>query len=181
MTKIVSVFGGSRPRPGEAAYEDARALGAALAGGDFATAERLLARPYVIDGRVVRGRQLGRALGYPTANLRHARRTPALSGIFAGRVHGAGDQPCPSVVSFGTRPTVDGTEPLLEAHLFNFRGDLYGRRIAVEFVSRLRDEEKFDGLPELVAQMHRDAAAARAALKQAPGADAPHPPTQATA
>ena len=154
---------------------------AALAEGDFATAERLLARPYIIDGRVVRGRQLGRALGYPTANLRHARRTPALSGIFAGRVHGAGDKPWPSVVSFGTRPTVDGTEPLLEAHLFDFRGDLYGRRIAVEFVSRLRDEEKFDGLPELVAQMHRDAAAARAALKQAPGADAPHPPTQATA
>lgn len=154
---------------------------AALTAGDFATAERLLGRAYAIDGRVVRGRQLGRALGYPTANLRHARRTPALSGIFAGRVHGAGDRPWPSVISFGTRPTVDGSEPLLEAHLFDFRGDLYGRRIAVEFVSRLRDEEKFDGLPELVAQMHRDAAAARAALKQAHGADVPNPPTQATA
>lgn len=145
----------------------------ALADGDFATASRLLGRPYAIDGRVVRGRQLGRALGYPTANLRHARRAPALSGIFAGRVHGVDDRTWPSVLSFGTRPTVDGTEPLLEAHLFDYRGDLYARRITVEFVARLRDEEKFDGLPALVAQMHRDAAAARAALKQAPGADTP--------
>lgn len=152
---------------------------AALAEGDFATAERLLGRAYAIDGRVVHGRQLGRALGYPTANLRHGRRTPALGGIFAGRVHGVGDQAWPSVVSFGTRPTVDGSEPLLEAHLFDYRGDLYGSRITVEFVTRLRDEEKFDGLPALVAQMHRDAAAARAALK-ARGADIPHP-TQATA
>lgn len=151
----------------------------ALSAGDFATAERLLGRAYSIDGRVVQGRQLGRALGYPTANLRHARRTPPLSGIFAGRVHGAGNQPWPSVVSFGTRPTVDGSEPLLEAHLFDYRGDLYGTRIAVEFVTRLRDEEKFDGLPALVAQMHRDAAAARAALK-AHDADTPHP-AQATA
>ena len=146
---------------------------AALAAGDFECAERLLGRPYAIDGRVVHGRQLGRALGYPTANLRHPRRTPALSGIFAGRVHGVGAKAWPSVVSFGTRPTVDGGEPLLEAHLFDFRGDLYGQRIAVEFVTRLRDEEKFDGLPALVAQMHRDAAAARAALKP--------PPTQAIA
>ncbi len=154
---------------------------AALAAGDFEAAERLLGRPYAIDGRVVHGRQLGRALGYPTANLRHARRTPALCGIFAGRVHGVGADAWPSVVSFGTRPTVDGTEPLLEAHLFDFRGDLYGQRIAVEFVARLRDEEKFDGLPALVAQMHRDAAAARVALRQASMTGAPHPPTQATA
>ena len=156
----------------------------ALVAGDFSTAERLLGRPYAIAGRVVRGRQLGRALGYPTANLRHARRTPALSGIFAGRVHGVGDAPWPSVLSFGTRPTVDGSEPLLEAHLFDFRGDLYGRRIAVEFVRRLRDEAKFDGLPELVAQMHRDASAARAALRPSqddPAAPPPPSRTQANA
>src|SRR5690606_3263502 len=110
----------------------------ALSAGDFATAARLLGRPYAIGGRVVRGRQLGRALGYPTANLRHARRVPPLAGIFAGIVHGAEGHPMPAVVSFGTRPTVDGTEPLLEAHLFDYRGDLYGRRIAVEFVAHLR-------------------------------------------
>ena len=107
-------------------------------------------------------------LGYPTANLRFGGKTPALRGIYATRVHGVGDKPWPSVSSFGTRPTVDGVEPLLEAHLFDFSGDLYGRRIEVEFVARLRDEEKYPDLPTLVAQMDRDAARARAILMQAP-------------
>jgi riboflavin kinase/FMN adenylyltransferase len=138
-------------------------LRAALAASDFAAAARLLGRPYTIAGTVVHGQHLGRTLGYPTANLRfpHA---PPLTGIFATRVHGVGDAPWPSVSSFGTRPTVDGREPLLEAHLFDFDGDLYGQRLEVEFVARLRDEEKFDDLPALVAQMDRDAAAARAIL-----------------
>ena len=134
---------------------------AALQGGDFATAARLLGKPYSIAGRVVHGKQLGRTLGYPTANLRFANKTPALRGIYATRVHGVGTQPWPSVSSFGTRPTVDGKEPLLEAHLFDFDGDLYGRLIEIEFVARLRDEEKFPDLPTLVAQMDRDAAQAR--------------------
>lgn len=134
---------------------------AALQDGDFATAARLLGKPYSIAGRVVRGKQLGRTLGYPTANLRFANKTPALRGIYATRVHGVDTQPWPSVSSFGTRPTVDGKEPLLEAHLFDFDGDLYGRLIEIEFVARLRDEEKFPDLPTLVAQMDRDAAQAR--------------------
>ena len=141
---------------------------AALVAGDFAAAARLLGRPYAIGGRVVRGRQLGRTLGFPTANLRFGGKVPALQGIYATRVHGVGDAPWPSVSSFGTRPTVDGVEPLLEAHLFDFDGDLYGRRIEVEFVARLRDEEKYPDLPTLVAQMDRDAASARAILMQAP-------------
>jgi len=140
----------------------------ALATGDFEMASHLLGRPYAISARVVRGNQLGRTLGFPTANLRFGRKTPALSGIFAARVHGIGAQPLPAVTSFGTRPTVDGAEPLLEAHLFDFDGDLYGRRIEVEFVARLRDEEKFADLPALVAQMHRDAAQARAILDDLP-------------
>ena len=140
----------------------------ALKSGDFTTTTRLLGRPYVIGGRVVRGKQLGRTLGFPTANLRFGGRVPALQGIYATRVHGVGDAPWPSVSSFGTRPTVDGVEPLLEAHLFDFDGDLYGRRIEVEFVARLRDEEKYPDLPTLVAQMDRDAARARAILMQAP-------------
>ncbi|HEU4773590.1 MAG TPA: bifunctional riboflavin kinase/FAD synthetase [Lysobacter sp.] len=139
---------------------------AALQAGDFATATRLLGRPYAIGGRVVRGAQLGRTLGFPTANLRFAGKTPPLSGIYATRVHGIGETPWASVSSLGTRPTVDGTEPLLEAHLFDFDGDLYGRRIEVEFVAKLRDEEMFDDLPALTAQMHRDAAQARALLMQ---------------
>ncbi|HEY4531351.1 MAG TPA: bifunctional riboflavin kinase/FAD synthetase [Luteimonas sp.] len=140
----------------------------ALVAGDFGTATRLLGRPYAIGGRVVRGRQLGRTLGFPTANLRFGGKAPALQGIYATRVHGVGDAPWPSVSSFGTRPTVDGIEPLLEAHLFDFDGDLYGRRIEVEFVARLRDEEKYPDLPTLVAQMDRDAARAREILMQAP-------------
>ncbi|MGN6113560.1 MAG: bifunctional riboflavin kinase/FAD synthetase [Luteimonas sp.] len=137
---------------------------AALRTGDFAAATRLLGRPYAIGGHVVHGAQLGRTLGYPTANLRFGGKVPALSGIYATWVHGVGPRPWPSVSSFGTRPTVDGREPLLEAHLFDFDGDLYGRRIRVEFVARLRDEEKFDGLPALVAQMRLDAARARELL-----------------
>ena len=141
---------------------------AALGAGDFDLATRLLGRPYAIGGRVVRGRQLGRTLGYPTANLRFGGKTPALQGIYATRVHGVGDSPWPSVSSFGTRPTLDGVEPLLEAHLFDFNGDLYGRRIEVEFVARLRDEEKYPDLPTLVAQMDRDAAQARHILMHTP-------------
>ena len=101
----------------------------ALGNGDFDTAARLLGRPYAIGGHVVRGQQLGRTLGYPTANLRYGGKTPALRGIYATWVHGVADRPWPSVSSFGTRPTVFGVDPLLEAHLFDFDGDLYGRRI----------------------------------------------------
>ncbi|MGY0557244.1 bifunctional riboflavin kinase/FAD synthetase [Lysobacter sp. A421] len=138
----------------------------ALQAGDFTTATRLLGRPYSIGGRVVRGARLGRTLGYPTANLRFAGKTPALSGIYATRVHGIDEAPLPAVSSLGTRPTVDGIEPLLETHLFDFDRDLYGHRIEVEFVAKLRDEEKFDDLPALTAQMHRDAEQARALLTQ---------------
>lgn len=136
-----------------------------LLGGQFAAAADLLGRPYAIAGRVVRGQQLGRTLGFPTANLRF-QRTPALSGIYATWVHGVYDTPWPSVSSFGTRPTVAGVEPLLEAHLFDFAGDLYGRHIEVEFVAKLRDEEKFDSLPALTEQMHRDAEQARRILSE---------------
>ncbi|MGW8126912.1 MAG: bifunctional riboflavin kinase/FAD synthetase [Stenotrophomonas sp.] len=141
-----------------------------LVAGEFEHAADLLGRPYAIGGRVVRGQQLGRTLGFPTANLRFPR-TPALSGIYATWVHGvSGDSgragPWPSVSSFGTRPTVQGVEPLLEAHLFDFQGDLYGRHIEVEFVAKLRDEEKFNDLPALTAQMHRDAEQARTLLNE---------------
>jgi riboflavin kinase/FMN adenylyltransferase len=141
---------------------------AALATGDFDLAARLLGRRYAIGGHVVHGRQLGRTLGFPTANLRFGGKAPALRGVYATWVHGVGDAPMPSVSSFGTRPTVDGVEPLLEAHLFDFDGDLYGRRIEVEFVARLRDEEKFPDLGTLVEQMRIDATRAREILQQRP-------------
>ena len=136
-----------------------------LAAGEFDAAARLLGRRFAIGGHVVRGQQLGRTLGYPTANLRLGKRTSPIGGIFAVRVHGVGAASMPGVASLGVRPTVNGGgEPLLEAHLFDFDGDLYGRRIDVEFVAKLRDEEKFDGLDALVRQIDRDASQARAIL-----------------
>ena len=124
-----------------------------------------LGRRYAIDGKVVHGRELGRRLGFPTANLRLQGKRAALTGIFATWVHGVGKGAHASVSSLGTRPTVFGTEPLLEAHLFDFDGDLYGRRLRVEFVSKLRDEEKFADLPALVRQMNIDAEQARKVLR----------------
>lgn len=140
------------------------AVRAALAAADFDHATALLGRPYTIAGRVVRGQQLGRTLGYPTANLRFGGKRPPLQGIFATRVHGIGARPMPSVSSLGTRPTVEGKAPLLEVHVFDFAGELYARRIEVEFVAKLRDEIRFDDLPALIAQMDRDAAEARMVL-----------------
>jgi riboflavin kinase / FMN adenylyltransferase len=136
-----------------------------LAAGELDGAARALGKRYSISGKVVHGKQLGRKLGYPTANLRLAGKRPALMGVYATWVHGVGDAPIASVSSLGTRPTVFGTEPLLEAHLFDFDGDLYGRRIRVEFVAKLRDEEKFEDLSALVKQMDRDAEQARKILR----------------
>ena len=136
----------------------------ALARADFEQVRRWLGRPYSMTGRVVAGNRLGRNLGYPTANLQIERRRVPLQGIFAVRVHGAADAPLPGVASLGTRPTVDGGHMLLEAHLFDFSGDLYGREIEVEFVAKLREEEHFPSLDALVAQMHRDAVEARRIL-----------------
>jgi riboflavin kinase/FMN adenylyltransferase len=141
----------------------------ALAAGDFAHAEHLLGRPFTIGGRVVRGRRLGHTLGYPTANIRLGKRVAPVSGIFAVRVRGVDERSLPGVASLGVRPTVAGDgEPLLEVHLFDFDGDLYGRRIEVEFVAKLRDEEKFADLDALKVQMDRDAAAARRILADTP-------------
>ena len=137
-----------------------------LAAGDLDGAAEALGHRYGIDGKVVRGRQLGRRLGFPTANLRLMGKRTALSGIYASWVHGAGPRPRASVSSLGTRPTVSGQELLLEAHLFDFDGELYGRRLRVEFVSKLRDEEKFDDLPALVRQMEKDAEQARKVLRE---------------
>jgi riboflavin kinase/FMN adenylyltransferase len=142
------------------------AIREALAVGDLGRAERLLGRPYTMVGRVVRGEQLGRKLGFPTANIRFAHRRLPVAGIFAVRVrvHGAADTGLRGVASIGTRPTVGGTELLLEVHIFDFQGDLYGREIAVQCVEYLRPELKFESVEAMVAQIHRDAALARQLL-----------------
>jgi riboflavin kinase/FMN adenylyltransferase len=141
-----------------------------LAAGEFAGAEPLLGRPFVIDGKVEYGNQLGRTLGYPTANIHLQQRVSPVHGIFAVRV-GLGEGECswPGVASLGVRPTVNQvSEPLLEVHLFDFDGDLYGQRMSVEFVGKLRDEQKFDGLDPLKAQMDHDAHMARELLGMNP-------------
>ena len=142
---------------------------AALARGDFDFARKWLGRAYSMRGRVVRGNQLGRTLGFPTANLRLERRRSPLGGIFAVRVHGQPETGLSGglagVASLGTRPTVDGVETLLEAHVFDFSRELYGREIEVEFVAKLRGEERFADLDALTAQMDLDAAQARRILE----------------
>ncbi|HUH31623.1 MAG TPA: bifunctional riboflavin kinase/FAD synthetase [Rhodanobacter sp.] len=143
---------------------------ALLAAGEFAQVVPLLGRAFVIEGRVEYGEQLGRTLGYPTANIRLAGRVSPVQGIFAVRV-GLGEGAClwPGVASLGTRPTINEVaQPLLEVHLFDFDGDLYGQRVAVEFVGKLRDEQKFAGLEPLKAQMAQDARMARELLGMNP-------------
>jgi riboflavin kinase/FMN adenylyltransferase len=136
----------------------------ALAAGDLTRATQLLGRPYRMFGKVVRGKQLGRTLGFPTANLRLHRRIIPMMGIYAVRVSGDGLHNAAGVASLGTRPTVDGGEPLLEAHVFDYRGDLYGKNLHVDFIARLRDELKFPNLDALVEQMNIDAQQAREML-----------------
>jgi riboflavin kinase / FMN adenylyltransferase len=137
----------------------------ALAASDLQRAGRLLGRPYTMTGRVVRGEQLGRKLGFPTANVRFPHRRLPVAGIFAVRVRIRGSEAVLSgVASIGTRPTVGGTEPWLEVHVFDFVGDLYGREISVECVQFLRAELKFESLEAMVAQIHEDAAQARQLL-----------------
>lgn len=141
---------------------------AALAAADFGRARDLLGRAYSMRGRVVGGEQLGRRLGYPTANIRMRRRKLPMTGIYAVRVRGVEalhpHTAHAGVASLGFRPTVDGTEPLLEVHVFDYQGTLYGTELDVEFVAKIRDEEKFASLDALVEQMHVDSAKAREIL-----------------
>ncbi len=137
---------------------------AALARGDLVTVRRLLGRDYRMTGRVMEGRRLGRTLGYATANLRLHRRVSPVAGVFAVRVHGVDGRTRPGVASVGSRPTVGGGEILLEAHVFDWQGDLYGRYLGVDFVAKLREESKFPDLNSLVERMHVDAREARQVL-----------------
>jgi riboflavin kinase/FMN adenylyltransferase len=136
----------------------------ALQDADFELSGELLGRPYCMFGRVVRGLQLGRKLGFPTANIRLHRRASPIHGIYAVRVSGAGLDNHSAVSSVGIRPTVDGKEMLLEVHLFDYDGDLYGRHLDVEFIKKLRDEERFDSLEAMTTQIRIDAEQARELL-----------------
>jgi riboflavin kinase/FMN adenylyltransferase len=142
---------------------------AALAAGDFAEAARLLGRPYTITGRVVHGAKRGRGLGFPTANVRLARPRAPLAGIFAVKCHGVATRGLEGVASLGINPAVQAGGPAtLEAFLFDFSGDLYGRRVSIEFLKKLRDEAHFASLDELSAQIARDCEQAREHFRAKP-------------
>ena len=145
------------------------AVRAALAAGELARAHALLGRPYSISGRVVHGDKLGRQLGFPTANIHMKHNRPPLTGIFAVRLHGTDGrigEPRSGVASLGVRPTVKSAGAIvLEVHLFDFGGELYGRHVTVEFLHKIRDEEKYADLESLRAQIARDCEAARGLLR----------------
>ena len=138
-----------------------------LDAGDFEAAAEWLGRPFRMGGHVVLGQKLGRKLGYPTANLRIRSEPSPLTGVLATWARISGGPWLPSVSNLGRRPAVGGGEPLLEVHFFDFDEDIYGKRLDVQFVAKLRDESDFDSLEALVKQMKKDDKAARDILARA--------------
>ena len=134
----------------------------ALEKGDMSSAEKLLGRRYRMSGRVAHGEKLGRELGFPTANIHLHRHASPIQGIFVVEVFGLDQEPIQGVASVGTRPTVNETKALLEVFLLDFNQDIYGRHIQVSFLKKLRDEEKFDSLDELIKQIQLDVVKAQA-------------------
>jgi riboflavin kinase/FMN adenylyltransferase len=133
----------------------------ALEAGDLAAAERLLGRPYRMCGRVAHGNKIGRTLGIPTANIHLHRKRSPLHGIFVVDVYGLEHEPLAGAASIGTRPTVDGTHTLLEIHLLDFDDHIYGRYLQIDFLHRIRDEEKYDTMDELKQRIEQDIAETR--------------------
>jgi riboflavin kinase / FMN adenylyltransferase len=145
------------------------AIRMALTEGQIEEATAMLGGPWFINGDVVHGEKRGRDLGFPTANIRLDRNCGLKHGIYAVRV-GIDSQHVDGVASFGRRPTFDNGAPLLEVFLFDFTGDLYGRRLDVAFIAFLREELKFDGVDALIRQMNDDSRMAREKLAAAPEA-----------
>lgn len=134
----------------------------AVKSGNFDLAKRLLGRNYSIVGRVGHGNKLGKTIGFPTANIRLRHNKPPLSGIHVVEVHGMGDSPVSGVASLGVRPTVvKSGKPVLEVYLFDFDRDIYGARLRVDFLFKLRDEAKFPDLDALTRQIGQDVLDAR--------------------
>jgi riboflavin kinase / FMN adenylyltransferase len=149
----------------------------ALAGGELVRAQRMLGRPYRIVGRVTHGKKLGRTLGFPTANVALSGRKPALGGVFAVKcrlvtrglegVAGEAGEILNGVANLGTNPVVSSeNRQHLEVFLFDFSGDLYGKRVSVEFIEKIRDEQHFSSLDALVTQMHDDCTQAKRILSR---------------
>jgi riboflavin kinase/FMN adenylyltransferase len=133
----------------------------ALQQGDLSGAAALLGRPFSMSGRVAHGDKRGRTIGFPTANIFLHRTAVPVDGVFAVEMHGVDDRPLPGVANVGTRPTVAGTRPLLEVHLFDFDRKIYGCHVCISFLKKLRPERRFDSFEQLKQQIHRDAEQAR--------------------
>lgn len=137
----------------------------ALGSGDLTLAEKLLGCCYSVCGRVAHGDKRGRTIGYPTANIQMFRKNAPVSGVFAVTMTGIDDREFEGVANVGTRPTVDGgSKVILEAHLFDFDREIYGRYVEVHFKQKIRDEMRFQSLDELKVQIVKDVAEAKAAL-----------------
>jgi riboflavin kinase/FMN adenylyltransferase len=128
----------------------------ALQAGNLSLAEQLLGRPYRMSGRVAHGDKLGRTIGFPTANIFLHRKKAPVNGVFAVEMFGIEGEPVAGVANVGTRPTVGGTRALLEVHLFDFSAEIYGRHVHVDFLHRIRAEQRFESFDALKAQILRD-------------------------
>ena len=145
------------------------ALREMLAAGDVELAQTMLGRPYSISGRVMHGDKIGRTLGFPTANVQLRHQRPPATGIYAVRVFGVGNTPLEAVASMGIRPTVTCSgEMRLEVFIFDFSEQIYGRQVRVDFLKKLRDEEKYTNLETLQRQIALDCDAARAFFAASP-------------
>ncbi len=139
----------------------------ALEESDFPKVAELLEKPYMMSGHIVHGDKIGRNLGFPTANLPIRHYNPILSGVFITQVHGLADHPLPSVSMIGTRPTiVSDRHIMLETHILDFDRICYGKLIAIEFLKKLRDNQKFPDLNALKAAIGKDVEAARAFFEE---------------
>ena len=136
----------------------------ALMQGELSTARELLGRPYSMYGRVRHGQKKGRTIGFPTANIFIHRQVSPLNGVFAVTLHGVTENPLAGVANLGTRPTIDGERFLLEVHLFNFNKIIYGHYVEVEFIRKIRNEQRFASFDALKAQIKKDVESAKAIL-----------------
>jgi len=134
--------------------------------GDFEKAAELLGRPYSLSGRIAHGQKLGRELGYPTINIKMGDKTLIVKGIFAVNVKGLDNRVLEGVASIGTRPTVNGVDTILEVYILDFDRDVYGYSVEVNFLHKIRNEEKFDSLEELAVHIAQDTEKAKAFFKR---------------
>ncbi len=130
---------------------------------DFSTTKKLLGRPYTFEGKVVHGNRLGRSIGFPTANIWLPKNNLPIRGVFSVKIS-IDMSEFEGIANIGIRPTVGGTSPVLEVNIFDFKKEIYGKRLKVEFVKKIRDEKKFDSLDDLKKQIAKDVNTAKEQL-----------------